>query len=793
MKKYYLLYLIPLLITTLFAETITVSGTVVDENNQPIPRANIYSGTTGVESQTDGSFSIVVDKTSIVTFSHIGYNDIFIIATSLKDTIQLTSSLINGKEIIVQTDLGTQNLFNSPSSITLLNRRELESKNLNHFQNLIDLIPNFNYAGGTSRPRFFQIRGIGERSQYLGDGAPNFSVGFMVDGIDFSGIGMNGMLFDVQQIEVFKGPQSSIYGSNALAGLINITYTDPTPFINGKSLISIGSDNNKLAGFAIGGPLFKNLLFRFAFQKNMQNGFRDNNYRNVNHSNNRDELYNRIKLNWAISPQVNLHYVGFNSNLNNRYDAWAIDNNTNFITYSDEQGMDSQKSYSSAYKVHFTDIIGANAFYQYTNSTNKMEHSYDGDWANNNYWLEFPYNFNPNFTFWEYSFFDKTLRNRYKDSHEVRVSSDNNSYISWIIGYFSTLTKESDSATGWLFGGEATSTSTNFNLINTAVYGQTSLSISDNLNIILNLRNEDIITTYLSEGLNWNWDANDFVAIPEISEEIQHSFSGGKLATVFTFNNLINVFTSISKGYKAGGINQNPYLSKSNRFFDPEFNTNVEAGIKFSSNQLIANLTLFSMNRNNQQVQISSQQEEGNPNSFYFYTSNATTGLNQGIEIDSKIKLTDDVVFRVSCGLLKTHVESYTYWINDSTTTILGNRDQAMAPLYNFSIGANYLHSSGLFTDVEYTGKDEYYFSDSHNQKSDAYQLLNLTMGYSFNKWSISLWGKNILDTRYATRGFYFGNEPIWNEEESKHEYPDKLYVSYGDPLQYGVTVKYHF
>ena len=188
MKKYYLLYLIPLLITTLFAETITVSGTVVDENNQPIPRANIYSGTTGVESQTDGSFSIVVDKTSIVTFSHIGYNDIFIIATSLKDTIQLTSSLINGKEIIVQTDLGTQNLFNSPSSITLLNRRELESKNLNHFQNLIDLIPNFNYAGGTSRPRFFQIRGIGERSQYLGDGAPNFSVGFMVDGIDFSGI-----------------------------------------------------------------------------------------------------------------------------------------------------------------------------------------------------------------------------------------------------------------------------------------------------------------------------------------------------------------------------------------------------------------------------------------------------------------------------------------------------------------------------------------------------------------------------------------------------------------------------
>ena len=72
----------------------------------------------------------------------------------------------------------------------------------------------------TSRPPTDKL------DNYTGEGAPNFSVGYLIDGIDFSGIGMAGMLFDVQQIEVFRGPQSSIYGPNAMAGLINISTTD---------------------------------------------------------------------------------------------------------------------------------------------------------------------------------------------------------------------------------------------------------------------------------------------------------------------------------------------------------------------------------------------------------------------------------------------------------------------------------------------------------------------------------------------------------------------------------------
>ena len=81
--------------------------------------------------------------------------------------------------------------------------------------------------------------------------------------------------------------------------------------------------------------------------------------------------------------------------------------------------------------------------------------------------------------------------------------------------------------------------------------------------------------------------------------------------------------------------------------------------------------------------------------------------------------------------------------------------------------------------------KDEYYFSDSHDQKSEPYSLLNLTFGKSFGKITATIWIRNTLDERYATRGFYFGLIPP--------NYPDQLWKSYGDPRQIGITVDYTF
>ena len=109
------------------------------------------------------------------------------------------------EEIVVQGDWRQSKLIEEDSSVLVLTTEELESAPIKHFENLSYLIPNLNFAASDSRARHFQIRGIGERSGY--ERTPNSAVGFLIDDIDYSGQGGIATTFDVDQIEVHRGPQ----------------------------------------------------------------------------------------------------------------------------------------------------------------------------------------------------------------------------------------------------------------------------------------------------------------------------------------------------------------------------------------------------------------------------------------------------------------------------------------------------------------------------------------------------------------------------------------------------------
>jgi len=273
--------------------------------------------------------------------------------------------------------------------------------------------------------------------------------------------------------------------------------------------------------------------------------------------------------------------------------------------------------------------------------------------------------------------------------------------------------------------------------------------------------------------------------IPEVDEASMYFLPGFKSSLIFNINKTAMVFGSLSRGYKSGGINQNPYLSSLNRIYQPEYNWNYEAGYKCFTPLHQFQFTAFYMNRKDQQIKISSQQEEGNPNSFYFYTANAANGNNSGAELDVSYHVNEALSFNMNMGYLRTHVDAYEYQTDTTTSVILGNREQAQSPSYTYSIGLNYDLPLGLTLNMEVTGKDEFYFSDSHDMMSETYQLLNLNLRYAYEKLSINFWGKNITDERYATRGFYFGLEPP--------AYEDTLYLHWGDPKQYGLSVHYSF
>jgi outer membrane receptor protein involved in Fe transport len=86
---------------------------------------------------------------------------------------------------------------------------------------------------------------------------------------------------------------------------------------------------------------------------------------------------------------------------------------------------------------------------------------------------------------------------------------------------------------------------------------------------------------------------------------------------------------------------------------------------------------------------------------------------------------------------------------------------------------------------LEVTGKDEFFFSNSHDKVSKSYNLVNLKIGDQQQDWSVALWGRNILDKKYAVRGFFFANEPP--------NFIDTLYTRQGDPKNWGVTFRLKF
>src|ERR1700680_5319280 len=152
-------------------------------------------------------------------------------------------------EIVVTAGLRATSVAELPQSVTVLGLDTLRAAGVQHFEDVLGLIPDLSWAAGTSRPRFYQLRGIGEVEQY--QGAPNPSVGFLIDDIDFSGVGMPATLFDVRQVEVLLGPQGTVYGANALAGLITVRTEDPSQYFTVHGEATVGDYETRAVGIAL--------------------------------------------------------------------------------------------------------------------------------------------------------------------------------------------------------------------------------------------------------------------------------------------------------------------------------------------------------------------------------------------------------------------------------------------------------------------------------------------------------------------------------------------------------------
>ena len=650
---------------------------------------------------------------------------------------------------VVTSDLRDNKLaVEANQSMSILDSETLEKAGTQHLQDVLGMIPNLNWSSATNRPRYFQIRGIGERSQY--EGAPNPSVGFVVDDIDFSALGGVATLFDIEQIEVLRGPQSSRYGANGLAGLVYIKSKDPE-FENSYKISGIiGNDGDLGFGLRATGGLSETAAYRIAVQRYNANGFRYNDYLNRDDSNKRDELTARGKLFWQVNDDLKFNFTFLKVDINNGFDTFNPENT--FVTHSDFLGKDAQDSVGVALKTNWQ---GGNfevlSISSYMNA--KINYAFDGDWGNDEYWAEYA----------PYDFTSDSLRERTHLSQELRFVGNNT-----IFGVY-VLNMQEDNNINEFYNGEVyKNLNSQFEATSVALFAQLDTELSDKNTLTSGLRIEQRYADYK--------DDNGIDVSP------RDSMWGGQLSFNHAIAENLNSYVTLARGFKAGGFNLSLDVPDELRQYQPEYLWSLESGAKgfFMDYRLQWNISAFYSKRYDMQISTSRQSDPNDPLTFVFFTGNAATGSNYGIETDFNYLLSDNFDVYGSLGLLNAKFDDF--------VTSEGNfngRTQAHAPRYNFSLGVQYHSIQGFFARLDATGKSSFYFSDSHEQQAKSYQLYNLRIGYEKDNWQLSLWGNNIFNKKYATRGFYFGLEPP--------NYNDKLYTQLGSPRHIGLSFDFEF
>lgn len=679
------------------------------------------------------------------------------------------------EEVVVTATLRQQSLVQAPVSVTVLDERALRDAGRQHFEDVLTSVPNLHYSGGTSRPRFFQLRGIGEREEY--QGAPNPSVGFLIDDIDFSGIGMPATLFDVERIEVLRGPQGLHYGANALGGLIVMRGRDPEDEFGFATEASVGEyDSRSIAAVATGPVEALNSAWRVSVQNFRSDGYRDNAYLRRDDTMGRDELTSRVKWRWRPSDDTTVDLTWLHADLDNGYDAWSIDNSRRSL--ADRPGKDAQKADGASLRVDTAAGTLGRLTVTAALSDSDSEYSFDSDWGNAESWA--PYT---------YDFFDRQLRERRGRSLEARLASDLPSAqrgLTWVAGIYGLDVDEQLDSTsvGVYVDPFAEYSSSNDNRVisdydarNIAIYGQVEAPLSGRWGWSFGLRGEQRDADYSDRR-------NDSGVLTAIDESERDRMWGGQATLYFDQREQLRWFATVSRGYKAGGFNIGDAAQVLAEFL-PEYLVGLDVGVKgqWFEQRLYADVTAFYMKRTDMQIAISTQLDPiGDPSSYLLYTDNASGGRNLGIESSIRWRATEQLEVGGSLGLLRTRYSGF----RPDGITEASDRDQAYAPEYQASLNATWRHPLGWMARVDVVAIDDYYFDvPENNIRSDAYSLTHLKAGYEADRWAVYAWSRNLFDEDYLLRGFNFGNEPP--------DFPTTRYTQLGEPRQFGVTVRWEF
>jgi outer membrane receptor protein involved in Fe transport len=706
-------------------------------------------------------------KTNKLTISMIASTAIFTSsAFALSPIVPEDGERIELDPIIVSADFREKTLSKTNNAVSVIGEEKLYDKSSQSFTETVASTPNVNFSAGASKGKYIQIRGIGERSQFVTPINP--SVGLNMDGIDFSNSALGITTFDTEQVEVLRGPQGTAFGANAMAGVINIQSKKPTKETEAHVEATVGNYNTKALGAALGGTIIEEkLLGRVSVYKNTSDGYIENKHLKREDTNNIDEMTGKAALSWLVNDANTVDLNLVHTKIDNGYDAFNFTNDR--TTFSDHPGKDTLDTKAGAIKLTSQLNSKMHLISKFSHSDSDSTYSFDEDWS---YVGEFADELYP------YNYFDEYNRERREDDFDIRVVSDEDGRIfngstDWTVGAY--IKSESEDLTRNRLKEEVPSAFTsNYETDSQAIYGQLDSKVTDKLTLTSGLRVE-------------KWEAN-YKDSDTVKIDTDENLIGGKIGLSYQQDENTMHYITLSKGYKPGGVNADNSLTANAKEYETESLWNIDAGRTFSAleNTLKTRLNLFYGKRRDQQVSSSlvGTDDEGNP-SFTGYTANAAKGHYYGLEAETNFYPNDTFHLFANIGLLKAKFDEYKD-PNPSAVNMDG-RTPAQSPSYQYNIGGDVMLTDSLLFKANVEAKNDYYFSNRHNAKSKSYTLLNSSLEYMQDNWSATLWARNLADEKYQTRGFgSFGNNP-------GNGYTTELYTQQGTPRTFGLTVSYDY
>jgi iron complex outermembrane receptor protein len=707
------------------------------------------------------------------------------------------------EEIIVTAQKQEEKIIDVPMAVAALGGAELEAVGVRTVADLRQLAPSFQLGiiGGDT---IVALRGIGGEVNNIG-GEP--STVLSLDGVPFArNQTFNAALFDVERIEVLRGPQGTINGRNSIGGAINIITNRPTRSLEGQVGIAAGNFSRFDTSGFLSGPLTEQLAGRLSFKTTDRDGYVENEILGTD----QDDLEERMaRLSLLYSPsdswEVLLTVDGYtNEGHGPNYigvgrsdpDVPALleaqnypyaDLGDDIVVRQDFPKSFEQDVFGTALQVDWRldDRFSVKSISAYRDFEINQMFDADGTEAN------------ASNIFWDFI--------GHQFSQELTLNVRQGKSFDWLVGalYLHDVAEAPFRAPygpdiGLPLIGLAPVSNAKQTLDSWAVYGQLRWRFVPGWQLTLGGRYTDDRKRYEETSQLDVYDPTDpsktlFVAIPPASTSGKESWSAWtpRAALDYQPSDSMTIYVSAARGFQAGGINTYAFPSFGGQldFFDPETVWNYELGIKsrWLDNRLSLNLTGFHAEYEDLQL-------------VFFPTptpqvENAGEATIDGVEVELLARPIDNLTL----GLNATWLDSAYGDTVLQNNAIVGMPAQSIednqlvrAPDFAFNASLEWsipLQALGsLVLRGDYSWQDKTYFTpfNQDNISQPSYGQLNLRAGIDSDRWSVSVFWRNVDDERYFTNMQVL---PI----PDPTTFAPIVTGNIGEPETYGAALEYRF